>query len=224
MTEPRLHLSDDPAAAVGELLADQVLRGGSIVLTGGTSIGAAYEHAAAAQADWHSVSLWWGDERGVPPDDPRSNYGLARRTLLDRLERLPEVHRIRGELDPSQAARRYDDELDGVGLDLLLLSLGPDGHVASLFPSSPQLLERGVRVTSGPGLRDPFVERITLTLPAILSAARIVLLAAGAAKAPALDRAVRGAVDPSSPASLLREGATPVEVYCDRAAAGLGGD
>ena len=221
MTELRLHVSDDPATRVGELLADQAARGGAIVLTGGTSVVAAYEHAAAVQSDWHAVSLWWGDERCVPPDDPRSNYGLARQTLLDRIERLPEVHRIRGELEPSQAARSYDDELASE-LDLLLLSLGPDGHIASLFPGSPQLLERDVRVTSGPAALEPFVDRVTLTLPTILSAARILLLATGAAKAAALDRAVRRPVDPATPASLLRQGEAPVEVYCDRAAAGPG--
>ena len=101
------------------------------------------------EPDWRAVSLWWGDERCVPPDDERSNYGLARRTLLDRLERLPEVHRIRGELDPLEAARRYDEELAGVELDLLLLGLGPDGHIASLFPGSPQLAERGAGSRAG---------------------------------------------------------------------------
>src|SRR5260221_14130082 len=131
MTEPRLHVLDDPAGAVGDLLAEAARRGESIVLTGGSSPGAAYERAAAVEPDWSSASVWWGDERCVPPDDERSNYLLAKRTLLDRLGEQPDVHRIRGELDPADASGEYEKHLEGVTLDLLLLGLGPDGHVAS---------------------------------------------------------------------------------------------
>ena len=106
----------------------------------------------------------------MPPEDERSNFLLARRTLLDNLERLPEVHRIRGELEPELAALEYDEALEGVQLDLKLLGLGPDAHVASLFPGSPQLAERERRVTSGPAGLEPFVDRVTMTLPMLLSA------------------------------------------------------
>lgn len=222
MTEPRIQVLDDPAAAVGELLGAQAAAGGAIVLTGGTSVGAAYTHAALVEPDWHASAVWWGDERCVPPEDERSNYGLTRRTLLDRLSRPPELHRIRGELEPAEAARLYDRELEGVALELLLLGLGPDGHIASLFPGSPQLRERDARATSGPAFLEPFVERVTLTLPTLLSASRIVFLITGASKAPALARAFGGEIDPELPASLLREAEAPIEVYCDRAAAGEG--
>ena len=121
------------------------------MLTGGSTAGDAYEHAAALEPDWSEASVWWGDERCVPPDDERSNYGLAKRTLLDRLERQPEVHRIRGELDPADAAGEYERELEGVALDLLLLGLGPDGHVASLFPGSPQLARARAARDERPG-------------------------------------------------------------------------
>lgn len=219
MSEPRLHVLDDPARTIGELLAEQAAAGGDIVLTGGTSIGAAYEHAALCEPDWHRAAIWWGDERCVPPGDVRSNFGLARRTLLDRLERLPVVHRIRGELAPADAASAYEEELADCRLDLLLLSVGSDGHIASLFPGSPQLLEKDRRVTSGHAFLEPFVERVTLTLPALLSATRIVLLVRGAAKAPVLERLVGEVVDPALPASLLRTGEAPIDVYCDRDAA-----
>src|SRR5438093_941836 len=142
MSEPKLHVLDDPARAVGATLADWALAGETIVLTGGSTPGRAYEHAAALVTDWSAASVWWSDERCVPPEDERSNYGLAKRTLLDRLEHEPEVHRIRGELQPAEAAGEYEQELDDLELDLLLLGLGPDGHVASLFPGSPQLEER----------------------------------------------------------------------------------
>src|SRR5260221_6721064 len=176
MTEPRLHVLDDPAGAVGDLLAEAARRGESIVLTGGSTPGKAYERAAALEPDWSSASVWWGDERCVPPDDERSNYGLAKRTLLDSLERGPAVHRIRGELDPADAAAEYERELEGVTLDLILLGLGLDGHVASLFPHSPQLEEREHLVTNGPACLEPWVDRVTLTLPALLSARRVVFL------------------------------------------------
>src|SRR5712691_7599095 len=119
MTEAALHVLDDPAGAVGDLLAEAAQRGESIVLTGGSTPEAAYERAAALEPDWSSASVWWSDERCVPPEDERSNYGLAKRTLLDRLDREPEVHRIRGELQPADAAGAYEKELESVELDLL---------------------------------------------------------------------------------------------------------
>jgi 6-phosphogluconolactonase len=220
MSELQLHVLEDPAVAVAELLADQARVGGSIVLTGGSTPSRAYELAAAAAPNWRRVSLWWGDERCVPVSDGRSNYGMARRTLLDRIAHLPEVHRIRGELPPAEAAAEYDAKLAGVTLDLLLLGLGPDAHVASLFPGSPQLAERSRLVTNGPAGLEPFVERVTLTLPALLAARRIVLLVSGADKAEAVERAFFGEIDEAAPASLLRTGEKPLELYLDAAAAG----
>ena len=220
MNEPSLRVEDDPARVVGELLAAAASRGETIVLTGGSTPGRAYEQAAALQTDWSNASVWWGDERCVPPEDERSNYGLAKRTLLDRLDAEPDTHRIRGELQPADAAGEYDNELEGVELDLLLLGLGPDGHVASLFPGSPQLEERERLVTSGPAGLEPFVDRVTLTLPTLLSANRIVLLVTGADKANAVQRAFRDPVSEDVPASLLRTGDAPITVYLDRAAAG----
>lgn len=220
MSRPALHVLDDPAAAVGELLAEAARRGETIVLTGGSTAAKAYAHAAAFEwGDWSAASVWWSDERCVPPEDERSNYGLVKRTLLDRLEFQPEVlHRIRGELPPAEAALEYEKTLAGVTIELLLLGLGPDGHVASLFPGSPQLLERERLVTSGPAGLDPFVDRVTLTLPALLSARQIVFLVTGADKADAVARAFRGEITPDVPASLLRSGTAPINVFLDAAA------
>jgi 6-phosphogluconolactonase len=217
----RLHVRTDPARSVGELLAGT---GGRVALTGGATVGLAYEHAARLRPDWSDRSLYWSDERCVPPDDERSNYGLAKRTLLDRLARAPEVHRIRGELEPAAAAAEYERSLAGVRFDLLLLGLGPDGHVASLFPGSPQLAVRDRLVTHGPAGLEPLVERVTLTIPALLATDRIVFLVTGAEKADAVRRAFLGPIADEVPASLLRAGAAPIDVYLDPAAAGRTGD
>jgi 6-phosphogluconolactonase len=219
MVEPTLHVLDDPAAAVGRVLAEAAQRGETIVLTGGTTSGTAYEHASALEPDWSAATAWWGDERCVPPEHEGSNYALAKRTLLDRLERRPEVHRIRGELPPAEAAAEYDAALRGVVLDLMFLGLGPDAHVGSLFPGSPQLAERDRLVTSGPAGLEPFVERVTLTMPALLSAGRIVLLVTGADKADAVERSFGGEITANAPASLLRTGDAPLDVFLDAPAA-----
>jgi 6-phosphogluconolactonase len=216
---PELHVVDDPGVVVGDLLAEQARSGGAIVLTGGSTPGRAYERAAEAEPDWSKVTLWWGDERCVPPDDDRSNYKLAKDTLLDRLGAQPDVHRIEGEVDPEEAARRYDEQIAGVELDLLLLGLGSDGHTASLFPGSPQLHVTDRSVTSGPAGLEPFVDRVTLTLPAIQAAKRIVFLVSGAGKAEAAERAFQGEITPSVPASLARLAPITVEIFLDPPAA-----
>jgi 6-phosphogluconolactonase len=218
--EPEFHVLDDPAAAVARLLADAARRGETIGLTGGHSVGEAYQQAAALEPDWRRAAVWWGDERCVPPEDDRSNFLLARRTLLDNLERQPEAHRIRGELEPELAALEYDEALEGVELDLKLLGLGPDAHVASLFPGSPQLAVRDRRATSGPAGLEPFVDRVTMTLPMLLSAKRLVFLVTGGDKAEAVQRALRDPVTEDAPGSLLRLGDMPIDVYLDPAAAG----
>lgn len=218
---PELHVVADPAVAVGDVLAEQATRGGSIVLTGGSSVARAYQRAAERAPDWSSVTVWWGDERCVPPDDERSNYRLAKESLLDRIASAPrEVHRIRGELEPAAAAEELDRELRGVELDLLLLGLGPDGHVASLFPGSPQLAVEDRRAVSGPAGLEPFVDRVTMTMPTLQSARRIVFIVAGEQKAEAVRRAFGGEVADDVPAGLVRLAPVPVEVYLDAAAAG----
>jgi 6-phosphogluconolactonase len=217
---PEISIVDSPARVVGELLAAQARAGGSIVLTGGSAVGEAYERAAALEPDWSKVALWWGDERCVPPDDERSNYRLAKETLLDRLaERPAEEHRIRGELQPADAAGELDRALEGVTLDFLLLGIGPDGHCASLFPNSPQLRVEDARATSGAAGLEPFVDRVTMTMPTLRSAKRIVFIASGEKKADAVARAFGGEISEDVPSSLVRLAPVTVEVIVDRAAA-----
>jgi 6-phosphogluconolactonase len=217
---PELRIVADPAAEVGALLAEQARRGGSIVLTGGSAPARAYERAAELTPDWGAVTLWWGDDRCVPPDDERSNYLLAKQTLLDQLDVQPQtVHRIRGELSPADAAAELDAALEGATLDFMLLGLGPDGHMASLFPGSPQLAVRDRRATSGPAGLEPWVDRVTMTLPTICAARRIVFLVLGADKADAAARSFGGEIGEAVPASLSRLAPVPVEVFLDEAAA-----
>ena len=222
---PDLHVVDDPAVPVGELLAEQARRGGSIVLTGGSGPGDAYRLAAELEPDWSKVTLWWGDDRCVPPEHELSNYRLAKETLLDHLQRQPaEVHRIRGELQPAAAADELDRALEtaaleGVELDLMLLGLGPDAHVASLFPGSAQLGVEDRRATSGSAGLEPFVDRVTMTMPELRSAKRIVFIVTGESKADAVASAFAGEISPDAPASLVRLAPVRVEVFLDRAAA-----
>jgi 6-phosphogluconolactonase len=216
--QPDLHIVDDPAATVAELLAEQARAGGSIVLTGGSTPGTAYRRAARLEPDWSKVTLWWGDERCVPPDDERSNYRLAKETLLDQLAVPPSaIHRIRGEAPPPEAAAELDAALAGMTLDFLLLGLGPDGHMASLFPGSPQLAVTDRRATDGPAGLEPWVHRVTFTVPTIQAAKRVVFLVSGAAKADAVAGTFGADITPEVPASLSRL-APRVEVFLDSAA------
>jgi 6-phosphogluconolactonase len=217
----RFEVRDDAAGvaeAAAALLSTTAEAGGQIALSGGSTVGAAY--ALAARADWSNAVVWWGDERCVPPDDERSNYLLAKRSLLDRLAAPPEVHRIRGELPSQAAAEAYDAELDGVAIDLAFNGIGPDGHTASLFPGSPQL-EAGDRLAAwGPAGLPPFVDRVTMTLPLLNACRTVAFVVVGADKADAARRAFCVEPGPATPASLVRGTAETVAIL-DRAAASL---
>ena len=208
------------ALAVAERLARAARAGGHIALTGGTTPERAYEEAAQREPDWSNAELWWSDERCVPPDDELSNYHLAKRTLLDNLEREARaVHRIKGELGKEKAAADYERELGDTEFDLELLGLGPDGHVASLFPNAATLRQEKRRVLPAePGL-EPLVDRVTLSLPALCSAREIVFALAGAEKADAAQRAFASAPSPETPASLVRAHSGRTVAILDRAAA-----
>lgn len=126
------------------------------------------------------------------------------------------MHRIRGELGSEPAADAYEQELEGVTLGFALQGIGPDGHTASLFPGSPALEERERRAIAVP---HDDVERVTMTLPMLSAASRVVFLAVGEGKAEAVSRAFAGSPDPATPASLLRSTEGETIVLLDRSAA-----
>jgi 6-phosphogluconolactonase len=226
-----IEVVEDPARSCSAMLLSAMLGGGDIVLTGGGTPRPAYEELASAVRavghDLRNTTLWFSDERCVPPDDELSNYRLVKQALLDPLADMPRpaVRRMRGELGPEEAAEAYERELEEAGepeFSLVLLGLGPDGHLASMFPDQASLSERS-RLVVGvdeAGL-EPLVPRVTLTLPALANAERVVFLVTGAAKADAVAAAFGpdATPDPHVPSSMLVPLAKELTVVLDAAAA-----
>jgi 6-phosphogluconolactonase len=209
------------AAEVGRRLAERARAGGHVVLTGGSTPRRAYELAAEQERDWSRTELWWSDERCVAPADERSNYLLVRSTLLAGVD-AGHVHRMRGELGPEEGAALYEEELASLErFDLVLLGLGPDGHVASLFPDQPTLGVTDRRAIGAEAKLDPFVDRITLTLPLLRAAHEVLFLVTGADKADAASRAFAGEPSRSTPGSLVRAAYGPTTAVLDAAAAAV---
>jgi len=165
-----------------------------VALSGGSTPPRLYKQLVALrdEVDWNRVVFWWGDERTVGPDHPDSNYGLAKRLLLDPLGIDPSrVHRLEGERDPEAAARDYEAALvQAVGsppvIDYNLMGMGPDGHTASLFPGSPARTETARFVIGNPverPLAGGKTTRLTLTFPALAAARHTRVLITGADKA-----------------------------------------
>ncbi len=187
-----LATAEEVAEAAAAEIAD-VLRGGAqtLVLAGGTTPKRCYELLAELDVQWGRVTVLFGDERCVPPDHPDSNYRMVKESLLDRVAPAT-VYRMPAELGPDEGADAYAEVVANVApLDLVLLGVGEDGHVASLFPGHPLLRATGLTA----GIRDspkPPPERVTLTLEAIRDAGRVLIIATGAGKADAVALARRG--------------------------------
>lgn len=213
-----------------------------LALSGGSTPRGLYRRLAEPpyreSVPWDRVHLFWGDERWVPPEDEDSNYGMARDAFLDAVPVPPrQVQPVPTHLgSPEEAAAAYAEtlaaafSLPGEGLprfDLLLLGVGRDGHVASLFPSSPASAERRrlvVAVEPPPGVR-PAHRRISLTLPVLNAAREVVVLVRGKQKAATVAkilRALRGEGTPrmmALPAARVRPKAGRLTWYLDREAA-----
>jgi 6-phosphogluconolactonase len=185
---------DEVAAAAANEIAG-ALRGGArtLVLAGGTTPQRCYELLREMDLEWGRVTILFGDERCVPPDHPDSNYLMAKKALLDRV--MPAtVHRMPAELGPDEGAAEYEKVVAASSpLDFVILGVGEDGHTASLFPGHQALKAHHLVV----GVHDspkPPPERVTLTLPVLRSARRVLILATGAGKAEAVAKAKRGEV------------------------------
>lgn len=204
----------------------------SIALPGGNTPRALYRLLGSDYREalpWERVHIFWGDERFVPADNPRSNYRLAREEWLDHIAIPPQnVHPMPTDLaDIDEAARLYEATLRAhfpgpwPRFDLILLGLGPDGHTASLFPGSPALEERSRCVVATHAPVEPPL-RLTLTLPAIKGAAAVWFLVSGADKASALQQALAGGSEARRlPAAAVRPIHGRLTWWADEAAAAL---
>ncbi|HZY42412.1 MAG TPA: 6-phosphogluconolactonase [Anaerolineae bacterium] len=223
----------------------------TVALSGGSTPHALYEILARDDQSfaWDKVHFFWGDERCVPPDHAESNFGLAHRVLLTKVNVLEQnVHRIHGEENPQQAAIGYEHELrkvfgeqlkpnepqsrsvaaramssGGIDLfprfDLILLGLGADGHTASLFPQTSAIHEQRRWVIAN-HVEQLHTDRITLTPPVINRAQQIIFLIAGSDKAPALRSVLQGQRDPNQyPAQIVKPVSNGLTWLVDRAAA-----
>jgi 6-phosphogluconolactonase len=233
--------ADAVAAAAAQLLLDSAVAAVSARGTARIAIsgGSTPKRMLAMMADpakpflasipWDKLELFWVDERCVPPTHADSNYKMTKEAMLDHVP-LPaaQIHRIEGELDPTEGAARYESDirnsfkLEGAEtptFDLILLGMGDDGHTASLFPHTEALHELSLLVTANHvPQKDSW--RVTLTLPVILHGKKVAFLIEGAGKADVLAEVLQGPYDPESrPSQLIRPVSGEVSFLLDSAAA-----
>jgi len=197
----------------------------AVALSGGSVATTFYPALARTGFDWSRTHLFWADERAVPPDDPESNYGVARRLWLEPAGvPVDRVHRMPSDVaDLERAAADYSDALVGIlgtppALDLALLGVGPDGHVASLFPGHALLREERRWVAAVTDAPKAPPRRLTLTLPTLAGAARVLFAAMGQAKAQVVREALEDA-DSQLPVALVARRARQVVFLLDPEAA-----
>jgi 6-phosphogluconolactonase len=207
--------------------------GATIALSGGSSPVEAYRLLAQQPIDWNKVHIYWVDERAVPPESDRSNYGAAKKALLDAISIPPgNVHRMHGEApDLEKAAADYDAELrDTVkakigglpALDLVVLGIGDDGHTASLFPGE-ETVNITDRLVASVGAREDREARLTLTAPVLENARASTIIVLGKSKHAPLERiwATSGDVK-QTPGRIIRNFRGAITWVIDRAAGGMG--
>jgi 6-phosphogluconolactonase len=173
------------------------------------------------QIPWKKVLFFWGDERLVPQDHKASNYRMAKNTLLDRIGAPEEnVFRIKGELEHSEAAAAYEEQIGSTPMDLILLGIGEDGHTASIFPSTPNIVDEQKRVIATTAPSDP-QNRVSISMRTIQEARRVFLIATGPSKAKILAK-VKSEIrsgDLTLPASILHHNGIRIEWFLDEEAA-----
>ena len=180
----------------------------SVALPGGSVAATFFPHLCRAAGDWSRTHFFWGDERAVPPSDPESNFGAARSLWLEPAGiKASQIHRMEADApDPEAAARAYAETMVRIlgappRLDLVLLGVGPDGHVCSLFPGHPLLLEESRFVALLEDSPKPPPRRLTLTLPVLAAAELVVVAALGRSKAEIVREAIE---EPSSALPVAR--------------------
>jgi 6-phosphogluconolactonase len=201
----------------------------SVALSGGETPRRMYEILASPpyreRVHWDEVHIFWSDERCVPEDDPRNNARIARQTLLNQVPIPPDhIHPISCDTTPQQAAMQYEQELkeffssQNPNFHLILLGLGANGHIASLFPHTPVLNEK-VKWVSEVYVKELGMHRITFTAPYINQAGQVVFLVSGADKAQVLENVLEGPYQPRErPAQLIRPDGKPPIWLVDKAA------
>lgn len=206
MTSPEYIVSPD-ASSLAERAFSEIQAAGQrasdegrpfrLAIPGGNSPRAIFDRMAADPhaLPWTNTDLFWVDERAVPPDHPDSNYAGARSTLLNHVPIPPDrVHRVRGELGAERAAAQLASDLSALTpnvspqLDAVLLGLGEDGHVASLFPERSELDEHEQLAVAVHDAPKPPPDRVTMTLPTLNGAHVVLILAMGRGKADAVAR------------------------------------
>jgi len=230
-------LAEAAASHFSDRVAQSVAARGRarIAISGGSTPKATFAVLAdpagpyAASIPWEKVDLFWVDERSVGPDAPDSNYRMTREALLSKVA-LPagQVHRIEGELDPEEAASKYESlirrefRLEGAEaprFDVIWLGMGDDGHTASLFPNTDGLHESG-RIVIANHVPQKDTWRITLTRPVINEALDVVFLIGGADKADPLEKVLFGEYDPLTlPTQLIQPRTGSLTLLLDEAAA-----
>lgn len=220
------------AAAVGTIVEEWRCcaarkQGFTLVLSGGSTPRPVYEALAKSLqrggVQWQGTHVFFGDERMLPAGDPQRNETMARESLLDRIPLSEEnVHPVLVAATPEESAALYEQEIAGAlgsfpVFDLVLLGMGQDGHTASLFPDSPALMERKrwAVAVSAPEM-EPRVPRVTLTLPVLNAANRVLFLVSEQGKERALERVQLGRTCPELPAACVS--ARSIEWYIDASA------
>lgn len=252
MIHPEIQVLPDPAAVAAEA-AERVVRAAdeaialagrfSFVLAGGSTPKALYELLSSepyrGRIDWANVEVYFGDERTVPPDHLDSNYRMAREAMLSKVP-IPDdnVYRMRGEIDPDEAAKEYGLMLKEkfssstsrqagngeTGPDLVLLGMGDDGHTASLFPGTLALRETNHRAFANP-VPQLNTTRLTMTAPLLNRGREVILTVTGANKAKRLAEVLEGPRDPERlPVQLIAPENGKLTWLIDTAAAGMGAD
>jgi 6-phosphogluconolactonase len=196
----------DHAASVAERIARELgTTSRTLVLTGGTTALSVYEALAQRSVDLSGLEIFFSDERCVPPTDEASNYRMAKRAFLDGAG-VANVHRMRGEDPPDEAAAAYDREITpfgDLGFDLVLLGMGADCHIGAIYPGSPALDDKALCAAVD---RPDGMKGLTLTARSITTGTQTFVIVAGDGKAEAVRRVLLGDEEPATcPARLLAD-------------------